>query len=81
MVYSLQNTIRQKTEMLRVKNQLVRQWGSSVVDHAGMGEDSPSEEVRFRSQSVREYLDDVEKTSKSASIIRPSEPQKDINFT
>ena len=41
MAYSMQNTIRQKTEMLRVKNQLVRQWGSSVVDHAGMGEDSP----------------------------------------
>ena len=67
--------------MLKVKNQLVRQWGASVIDHAGMGEDSPSEDVRFRSQSVREYLDDVEKTSKSASIIRASEPQKDINFT
>lgn len=81
MVYSLQNTIRQKTEMLRVKNQLNRQWGSSVVDHIGMGEDSHSEDVRFRSQSVREYLDDVEKSSKTASIIKPSEPKQDINFT
>ena len=79
-VYSLQNTIRQKTEMLRVKNQLIKQWGGSS-DHDGMGEESHSEDVRFRSKSVREYLEDVEKTSKTASIIKPSEPQQDINFT
>ncbi len=88
MVFSLKNTVKQKVQMSRSKHIAYRNRVSTAIDHAGNPEDI-SEDMLLRTQSVREYLDDIERTSKNDSVLlrQPSNHQttnsqkQEINYT